>query len=60
MFESEVAEMLLVSKACLRRWRMLGHGPRWIKVGKRLVRYRRHDVERWLESSIHGGQFRAA
>ncbi len=30
-------------------WRVKGIGPKFIKIG-RLVRYRRSDVDAWLES----------
>jgi hypothetical protein len=36
----------------LRRWRMEGRGPRWLKVGGR-IRYRWADVERWLAEQEH-------
>jgi predicted DNA-binding transcriptional regulator AlpA len=42
--EREVAQFLHVSLALLRRWRMQGKGPKWVKVG-RLVRYPRRDLE---------------
>jgi hypothetical protein len=33
----------------LRKWRMTGRGPRWIKLGK-LVRYRMSDLNAYLDS----------
>lgn len=38
--ETQVSQKLQVSLACLRRWRLLGAGPEYIKV-EPLVRYRR-------------------
>lgn len=45
--ETQVSEILQVNLACLRRWRLRGEGPRYIKVGP-LVRYRPGDVDEWL------------
>jgi excisionase family DNA binding protein len=44
----EVAHWLGKPKATLYVWRTRGLGPRGIKVGNAL-RYRRQDVEAWLE-----------
>lgn len=44
----EVADYLGVPVQTLYGWRMKGTGPRGIKIGKH-VRYRRADVETWLE-----------
>jgi hypothetical protein len=38
----------------VRRWRLVGGGPPFIKIGN-LVRYRRTDVEAWL-ASLGGGK----
>jgi len=46
--EREVAQYLKVSLALLRRWRMDGKGPAFVKIG-RLVRYPRRNVEAFLE-----------
>jgi excisionase family DNA binding protein len=45
----QLADYLGVPLATVYRWRYEGTGPRGIKVGKH-VRYRRQDVERWLET----------
>ena len=37
--ENEVSAHLKVSLACLRRWRLCGEGPQYVKVNN-LVRYR--------------------
>src|SRR5207249_10890907 len=47
--ESDVAKMLTVSLAALRRWRIEDRGPVCLKIGA-LVRYRLRDVENWLKS----------
>jgi predicted DNA-binding transcriptional regulator AlpA len=40
----EVAEALQMSKATLDAWRSKNHGPKFKKLGKRLVRYKWADV----------------
>ncbi|MBZ5727519.1 MAG: helix-turn-helix domain-containing protein [Acidobacteriia bacterium] len=52
--EDEVSKRLNVSVASLRRWRLLGRGPLFIKVGS-LVRYRPEDLETWLAALPTGG-----
>jgi predicted DNA-binding transcriptional regulator AlpA len=47
--DQQVAEYLNMSAASLRKWRRLGGGPKFLKIG-RAVRYRREDVETWLRS----------
>ena len=44
----DVAQMLGIPVRTLYAWRTTGKGPRGIRVG-RWVRYRRADVEAWLE-----------
>jgi excisionase family DNA binding protein len=52
--ESEVADRLRVSLACLRRWRLERRGPRFLKVGS-LVRYPAEELRHWIESLPAGG-----
>jgi len=54
MNETQVSEMLQVSLACLRRWRLLGEGPEYKKVGP-LVRYRPESVADWVNRQPSGG-----
>jgi excisionase family DNA binding protein len=46
--EQQTADYLQVAVGTLRRWRAEGTGPRALRVG-RTVRYRKGDVEDWLE-----------
>ena len=46
--DRQVARMLNVSCAALRFWRSRGSGPRWCRVGQRLVRYDLVDLRRWI------------
>lgn len=50
----EVAAWLKVSTHTAYRWRHEGKGPPVIKVGGGL-RYRRSDVDRWLDENTVGG-----
>lgn len=43
----EAAKLLTVKPKTLDRWRWLGGGPKFYKVG-RLVRYKRSDLEAFL------------
>ena len=45
----QLAEVLQVPVATIYRWRHLGEGPRGIRVSGRHVRFRRSDVEAWLQ-----------
>lgn len=50
--EKDAAAEMDLAVSTLRNWRALGKGPKFIKVGQRLVRYRRSD----LEAFIAGGE----
>ena len=43
--QNELAERLNISPRTLERWRWLGEGPRFLKLGGGRVVYRLHDVE---------------
>lgn len=47
----EVASMIGVSASTVRWWRQTGKGPRSARIGKH-VRYRRADIEAWLDSQF--------
>lgn len=52
--ETEVSQVLRVSLATLRKWRVDKRGPRFIKIGP-LVRYQLEDLREWLSSLPTGG-----
>ena len=53
--EREVADRLRVSEKTLQNWRWIDEGgPRAIKLGKRAVRYRRADVDAFIEAGLTG------
>ena len=45
----EVAESFGIAPNTMEIWRIRGEGPRFVKCG-RYVRYRRNDVEDYIES----------
>jgi predicted DNA-binding transcriptional regulator AlpA len=49
MTEHDVAAFLKMSVASVRRWRLFRTGPKFLKVGS-AVRYRRRDVESWVDT----------
>jgi hypothetical protein len=51
---AEVADYLGLKPTTLNKWRWLGCGPNYIKVGSS-VRYRWEDVEAWLSARTTGG-----
>ena len=58
--DRQLAEVLGISVAAIRHWRIEGRGPRFTKLGELrnrgvLVRYRAEDVEAWLASLPQGG-----
>jgi predicted DNA-binding transcriptional regulator AlpA len=52
--EHDVARLTSMSVATVRRWRLFGQGPMFIKIGA-AVRYRPEDVTAWLSSRPTGG-----
>ena len=45
----DVVDLLHVSRSLLAKWRMKGRGPRFMKVGRRIL-YECGEVRRWLEA----------
>lgn len=48
--EHEAAELLGVAYVTMRRWRRLGHGPPWFRIGPRLIKYERDSVLRFAQA----------
>lgn len=46
----QVAELCNVVPETVLRWRARGTGPRYLKITSRCFRYRRDDVDEWLDS----------
>lgn len=49
----EFSRMTNIKPRTIERWRLLGQGPGYIRVGGKLVRYRISAIEAWLQQ--HGG-----
>lgn len=47
----EVGRIIGVAEITLRKWRMGGFGPRFIKLGSN-VRYRLSDIDAWLDKRV--------
>jgi predicted DNA-binding transcriptional regulator AlpA len=45
----EAASLLSVSPSLLKKWRLAGSGPRFVRLGGRAIRYRRVDLLAWVE-----------
>ena len=48
MTAGEAGDLLAMTKGALAQMRYLGTGPRFVKLGKRSVRYRHEDLEDWI------------
>lgn len=48
----QAAHYVGVSDAALRLWRSEGRGPRFFRAGEKLIRYRRLDLDIWIESRL--------
>ena len=46
----EAARYLGLSKSTLAKWRMSGNGPRYVKLGARVVAYSQDELDRWRQS----------
>jgi len=47
-----VARMLGVSTKTIERWRLEGIGPQYVKLSKRVVRYKVQDVSDYVNGNI--------
>ena len=48
----QAAKYVGISEAALRLWRSEGTGPRYFKAGLKLIRYRRVDLDQWIEARL--------
>jgi hypothetical protein len=53
--EKDIARITLMSLGTVRRWRLLGQGPEFTKIGA-AVRYSAALLSSWLESRPTGGE----
>lgn len=50
---TDVPKYIPIAAQTLARWAVEGQGPRFIKLGRRLVAYRAGDLREWLHSQSH-------
>jgi excisionase family DNA binding protein len=48
----QAAELLGLPEGTLAQWRSQRRGPPYVKMEFRLVRYRRSDLEEWIEKRM--------
>ena len=58
IFDTEhwVAKVTGMSLSTVRKWRLLGRGPRYFRVYGRAIRCKREDVFAWMNSQPSGGE----
>lgn len=52
--DKEAADIVGASVQTLRNWRWKGEGPRFRKIGKRMVRYHRVDLAAFIDGTAAG------
>lgn len=50
--EAAAAERLGVRPRSLQRWRQLGTGPAFTRMGPRLIAYRESDLDSWTSGRV--------
>lgn len=50
--EKDAAEFLGYTVRALQNWRLRGGGPQFVKVSARSIRYRRRDLNAWVETRL--------
>lgn len=50
--EKQAGKRLGFSPRTLQKWRWTGGGPRFVQVSARCVRYRRCDLDAWVEERL--------
>jgi len=48
----QTSKLLSVSPSTLEHWRGLRKGPPWILISPRCIRYRRNDLDAWLNEQF--------
>lgn len=50
--EYQVAVLLGFQASAIRSWRVKGTGPMFVKISGRGVRYRKQDIDSWVEAKL--------
>ncbi|MGD0635403.1 MAG: helix-turn-helix domain-containing protein [Beijerinckiaceae bacterium] len=48
--EDEFCEQFKIAPRTAQRWRQTGDGPKWVRIGKRFIRYRQGDAREWVKA----------
>lgn len=56
MKSKEVAAFLNVGFSTLEMMRMKGKGPKYVRLGKHTVRYRKEDVVEWVNACANASE----
>ncbi len=57
---ADLPQYIPVASQTLARWACEGEGPRFIKIGRRLVAYRSGDLRAWLRGQVRQNTIDAA
>lgn len=49
---ADVPQYLPLAAQTLARWASEGQGPRFVKIGRKLVAYRAGDLREWLKGQV--------
>lgn len=49
--QAEASEFMRVKTSTLAKWRMLGKGPSFVKLGHKVF-YRAKDLDRWIDQNV--------
>ncbi len=50
--QEKAAIILEVTPRCLENWRHRGGGPSYVRISARCIRYRRSDLNKWIEERV--------
>lgn len=48
--EKEVAQILGTGLSTVQQWRLRGKGPKFCRLGSRMIRYRESDIRAYIEN----------
>jgi predicted DNA-binding transcriptional regulator AlpA len=51
--QEETAQRLNLTQRTLERWRRIGEGPRFVRLGPRRIAYREVDLDAWAEARTY-------
>lgn len=54
--EKQAARYVGVNENTMRIWRYENRGPRYFKAGEKLIRYRRADLDEWINNRLATSQ----